>query len=446
MRSASPRTVVLVGCVILLSAGRAGAQDWPQWRGPNREAKTMGFTVPETWPKELKEKWKVTVGTGDATPALVADTLYVFSRQGSDEIIRCLDAASGKEVWHDTYAAPCVTGPAGSHPGPRSSPAVANGKVVTLGVSGILSCYDTANGKMLWRKEEIQGWPMFYTASSPIIVDGLCIAQLGGAKNGAIVGYDLATGEQKWRWTGDSPAYASPALMVVDGTKLIVAETRGKILAINAADGKQVWEAPCSTRYNAASPVVDGQMIIYGGGEIGAKAVKLEKEGSGFAAKELWDNKENSVIYNTPVVKDGLLFGLSQNNRFFCINTQTGKTLWTAQAGPAAGPGPAAGGGRGGPGAPGGQRGQGEQRGGRGGRGGMGGRMGGGYGSIVDAGSVLAALTPSSELIFFQSSDQAYNELAKYKVASTPTYAYPVLAGNRIFIKDQDSVILWTLP
>src|SRR5437870_10381559 len=194
MNNANRMAGVVVGCMTLLSANGVCAQDWPQWRGPNRDAKAEGFKAPQTWPKELTQKWKVTVGAGDATPALVGDRLYVFTRQGGDEVIRCLDAATGKEIWQDKYPAPSVSGPASSHPGPRSSPAVADGKVVTLGVSGILSCYDAATGKKLWRKEEIQGNPRFYAASSPIIVNGLCVAQLGGPQKGAIAAYDLATG------------------------------------------------------------------------------------------------------------------------------------------------------------------------------------------------------------------------------------------------------------
>jgi outer membrane protein assembly factor BamB len=402
----------------------AGADDWPQWRGANRDAKVAGFTAPKTWPKELTQKWKVSVGGGDATPALVGDKLYVFTRQGGDEVIRCLDAATGKELWQDKYAAQPAERPAGGpHAGPRSSPAVADGKVVTLGVRGTLSCLDAATGKVVWRKDDFKGfWPQFFVSSSPVVVDGLCVAQLGGKQNGrgkdngGIVAYDLATGTEKWKWAGDSPGYASPVLMAVNGTKLIVAETAGNVVAVTAADGKLAWQTPFAARgmggYNAATPIVEGQTIIYGGGGRGATAVKIEKKGDGFGAKQLWSNKETSVQFNTPVLKNGLLFGLSQGNQFFCMNAQNGKTLWTA-------PAPQAGGG---------------------------GRRGGGYGSIVDAGPVLMALTPASQLIVFEPNDKEFKKVAGYKVADSQTFAYPVVAGNRVFVKDQDSVTLWTIP
>jgi outer membrane protein assembly factor BamB len=421
------RTIIAVtGVVFLMTARCALTQNWPQWRGVNRDAKATGFTAPKTWPKELTPKWKAAVGQADATPALVGDKLYVFARQGDEEVTRCLDAVTGKEVWADKYAAAGATGPASGHAGPRSSPTVADGKVVTLGVRGTLSCLDAATGKVLWRKDDFSGaWPRFFTASSPIIVGGLCIAQLGGAGNGAMVAYDLATGDQKWKWTGEGPAYASPVLMTVDGSKLIVAETEKNIVALNVADGKLVWETPFAAQgmsYNAATPIVDGQTLIYCGQGRGTKAVKIEKQGDGFTAKELWSNPENSVQFVTPVLKNNLLVGLSQRNDFFCINTKDGKTAWTAPLTP-----PAAG------------------AEGQAGGGGRGGRGRGGYGSIVDAGPVFLALTPASELIAFQPSDKAYTELARIKVAETPTYAYPVVSGNRIFVQDQNAVILYTV-
>ncbi len=405
------------------------ADDWPQWRGLNRDARAAGFTAPQTWPKELTQKWKSPVGDGVSTPALVGDKLYVFSREGGNEVTRCLDAATGQEVWQTKYEAPAPNGPAAQFSGPRSSPAVADGKVVTLGVRGTVCCSEAATGKLLWRRDDFDGSvPNFSAASSPLITDGLCIAVLGGKDNGAVAAYDLATGDPKWKWTGDGAAYASPTPLTVEGVKLVATLTEHNVVAIQTGDGKQVWEVPFASQgmgaYNACSPVVDGSTVIYSGSKRGMKAVKLEKDAAGaFTAKDLWANADESVQFNTPALANGLLFGLTQANVLFCVKEQDGLTAWTAPVA-AAGAAPAPGGGGGG-----------------GGRG----MRGGGFGSIVSAGSVMLALTPSSELIAFQPSDKAYTELARYKVAESPTHAYPVAAGNRIFVKDKDSVILWTV-
>jgi outer membrane protein assembly factor BamB len=412
MKSASLTTGVIAVCAALLGVGAARAQDWPQWRGPNRDGKATGFTAPKTWPKELMEKWKVKVGEGVATPALVGDKLYVFSRESGSEVIRCLDAGTGKEVWKDSYEARGVTGPASGFSGPRCSPAVADGKVVTLGVHGKLSCYDAASGKKLWSKDDVKGEPRFAVASSPIIVDGLCIAQLGGESGGGIVAYELATGNEKWKWTGDGPAYSSPVLLTLGDTKAIIAMTAKNIVGVNVADGKLLWEtsfpAGGGQVYNAATPMVDGQTVLYGGnGGRGTRAVKIDKKDAAFEGKELWTNKDNSVKYNTPVIKSGLVYALSDRDSIFCINAETGTTAWKSSA---VGPG---------------------------------GRQAG-YGSIVEAGPVLLALTPKGELIVFEPSDKEFKQIASYKVG-TDTYAYPILSGNRVFMKDRDSVILWTI-
>ena len=405
-------TMCLVFGVVLSATASAVALDWPQWRGSNRDAKVTGFTAPETWPQELSQKWKVPVGDGVSTPALVGDRLYVFTRHKADEVVRCLDANTGREIWKDQYESEPPDGASDRYPGPRSSPTVADGKVVTYGARGVLSCYDTETGKVIWRKSEYtDSLPRFYTSSSPIVVEGLCIAQLGGEKAGAIVAYDLASGEVSWKWAGDGTAYASPVLLAMGGTSIVIAETDDNIVGLEFSTGQVVWETPYAVSgrgYNAATPVLDGQTIIYTGSNRGAIAAQFSKQGDSLTTQELWNNQDNSVQYNTPVLKDGLLYGLSKSNVLFCINAKTGKTMWTDTVL-------------------------------------AGGRGRGGYGSIVDAGSVLFALTPAAQLIVFQPSDTEFKQIASYKVSDGGTYAYPIVAGNRVFVKDAESVTLWSI-
>jgi len=409
MKEATRKKIVLVGCVALMFASCVLAQDWPQWRGPNRDGKPTGFTAPQQWPAELTQKWRVTVGFGDSTPALVGDKLYVSARQGEEEVTLCLNAANGNELWKDKYAAQAVTGPASRHPGPRSSPAVADGKVVTLGVGGVVSCLDADTGKLVWRKDPFSRIvPSFFTSFSPIIVYRMAIAHLGGQGNGAIIAYDLITGNEKWRWAGEGPDYGSPVLFTVEGTKQIVTPTEKSIVGIRVADGKLLWQFPFSPpgrAYNAATPIVDKQTIIITGAGRGTKCLKIERQGDDFAVRELWSNPDLATQFNTPVLKDDLLFGLSNRNNLYCINAQTGQTAWTDETA-------------------------------------CGSR---GFGAIVGTGSCLIALTNDSDLIVFKPDGRAYSEIKRYKVAETVTNAHPIVAGNRVFIKDQETVTMWTL-
>ncbi len=409
MKKASWLSAGMVGCLVLAAASCAFAQDWPQWRGPARDGKVTGFEAPAVWPKQLTEKWRTTVGTGDATPALLGDNLYVFARQGEDEVTLCLHADTGKEIWKDAYAAQAVSGAASRHPGPRSSPAVAGGKVVTIGVGGVLSCLDAAKGKLVWRKDPFpKVVPRFFTAMSPMIVGTTAIAHLGGQGEGAMLALDLATGEEKWRWTAEAPEYASPVLMTVDGTEQIVTLSEKSLLGISLADGKLLWQVsfvPKGRAYNAATPIIDRQTVIFTGSGRGTRAVKIEKQSDGFAARELWSNPEVATQFNTPVLKDGLLFGLTDRSNLFCLRAATGEIAWTDDT-----------------------------------------RYERGFAAMVDAGTVLLVLPSSSELIAFKPSEEKYEEVARVKVADSPTYAHPLIAGNRIFIKDADAVTMWTIP
>jgi outer membrane protein assembly factor BamB len=400
--------ISLITVLIITGSLSTSAQDWPQFRGINRDGKVTGFKAPQAWPKELTQQWKINVGFGDATPVLVGKKLYLSTRQGTDEVVLCLDAATGKELWKNVYAAPAVTGPSASqHPGPRSTPAVASGKVVTFGVTGILSCLDAANGKLLWRKENpTNAIPSFYTGMSPIITDGMCIIHAGKKDDGQVIAYDLTTGNEKWKWAGEGPAYSSPSVMTADGKKLLIVITEKNIMALGLTDGKLLWQvaAPVQQRfYNCVSPFIDGQTIVYSGQGLGSKALKVEKQGDQFTTKELWTNAEVGAKWNTPILKDGFLYGFTDQKRIYCLNYATGQTAWMDNA------------------------------------------VNSDFSTIVDCGSVIIGLISTDNLIVFKPDGKEYSELAKYKVSETPIYAFPIISGDNIYIKDAESLILYKL-
>jgi outer membrane protein assembly factor BamB len=402
---------LLTASVFLLSISllASQAQDWPQWRGINRDGKVTGFKAPQTWPQQLNQTWKVSVGFGDATPALVNNKLFVFTRQGDNELLQCLDAATGKQLWQSAgYPAVTVSGPPASHPGPRSSVAVSEGKVVTLGVGGNIACFDAANGKLIWKNEDFKGAvPQFFTGMSPLISSGICYAHLGGPQTGQFVAFDLSTGAIKWKVEGESPAYGSPVLMTIDGSKQIVFQAQTKLISFNLSDGKQLWEfaTPVGTGrvQNATSPVIDQNKIYYTGLSNGVNAIEIKKEGDSFAVNKLWTNPDFSTGFSTPLLKDGFLYGLSNRSRLFCINASTGQTAWTDET-PLQN-----------------------------------------FGSIVDAGSVIIALTSNSNFVVLKPDGQKYNQVALIKLAESSIYAHPILSGNRIYIKDNESLTLFTI-
>ncbi|MGD0755542.1 MAG: PQQ-binding-like beta-propeller repeat protein [Bacteroidales bacterium] len=393
--------------LIIIGTVNVYSQDWPQWRGMNRDGKVTGFKAPSAWPAELKQVWKVSVGFSDATPVLAGNKIYLNTRQADQEVILCLDAATGKELWKTTYAAMAVTGPSASqHPGPRGTPAVSNGKVVTFGASGILSCLDAATGKLLWRKDNpSNAFPAFFTGTSPLITDGLCIIHIGKKDDGQVVAYDLNSGNEKWKWSGEGPSYSSPSVMTLEGKKLLIAITEKNIMALSLTDGKLLWQiaTPVQQRYyNCVSPYIDGQTIYYTGQGTGMKAIKVEKSGNEYVTKELWSNKEVGAKWNTPILKDGFLYGFTDQKRIYCLSASTGQTAWIDNA------------------------------------------VSSDFSTIVDCGSVIIGLTSTDNLIVLKPDGKTYTEVVKYKVSDTAIYGYPVISGNSIYIKDAESLMRYS--
>ena len=393
--------------IFLISSSNLFSQDWPQFRGIGRDSKVTGFKAPKAWPAELKQVWKVNVGFGDATPVLSGKRIYLAVRQNADEVILCLDAGTGKEIWRSAYPSPAVSGPSTSHPGPRSTPAISDGKIVTFGVSGILTCLDAATGKVLWKKENPENAvPQFYTGMSPLIVDKICIAHTGTKDKGQVVALDLTTGNEKWKWEGDGPAYSSPSLMISDKQKYIIVQTEKNLMALSLADGKLQWQVPTPVQqrfYNAASPYINGQIIYYTGQGTGTKALQVNKEGGKFVTKELWSNPEIGTKWNTPVLKDGFLYGFTDQKRLFCIDASTGKTAWNDNT------------------------------------------VNSDFATIVDCGTVIIGLPSTGNLIVMKPDPKAYSEVSKYKVAETPVYAFPVISGNTIYVRDSENLMMYRL-
>jgi len=163
----------------------------------------------------------------------------------------------------------------------------------------------------------------FFGSQLPILVSGLCIAQLGGDSDGAIVAYDLATGNEKWKWTGDMPGYGSPVLVNVEGTQVIVAPTDKNMVAIDVATGNSCGKflsLKAVQRSHADHRRANAHLRL-----AGTTAEKLTLASDGIKAEQLWNNPDASVVFNTPVLKDGLIFGLTANNQVFCVREATGK-------------------------------------------------------------------------------------------------------------------------
>jgi outer membrane protein assembly factor BamB len=389
------------------------AQDWSQWRGPNRDGVVATSAVPAAWPEALKPGWKLTVGVGHASPVVAGGRVIVFARQEEREVVTAVDLATGKIAWQEGYDAPYTVNPiAKVHgPGPKSTPVVANGKIYTLGIAEILSCYDVATGKLAWRKSFGDQYkstsPDFGTAASPLVDRGLLIVHVGTSGQGALTAFDAATGDVKWRWTGDGPSYVSPIVVEFGGTRQVVTQSQSSIVSVAEDSGKPLWSIPFTTPYvqNIVTPLLYKDLLIFSGLNQGVMAVRPARKGDAWVAETVWRNTDVGMYMNSPILSGDLLFGLSHKNKgqFFCLEAGSGKTAW------------------------------------------MGEPRQGDNAAMVLAGAFVVSLTSDGDLIVAKSGSGGLETLRKYKVAESATWAHPILIGRRLLIKDATTLALWTI-
>ena len=390
---------------LLAAAVVTWAQDWPQWRGPNRDGVVGVYSAPAVWPEKLKLKWKVNVGEGHSSPVMADGKIYLHTRQGEREVVSCLRPGTGEVIWQEAYAASYTVNPAAERHGKgvKSTPVVQAGRIYTMGIGGILSCFDAKTGKPQWRKEF--GSPDFGTAMSPLVDRGLLIAHVGTGGHGALTAFDAETGSERWSWKGDGPAYASPIVVELGGTRQVVTQSQHNIVGVSVATGELLWRIPFNTAYdqNIVTPVLYRDTLIFSGLDNGVMAVRVLKRGSEWSTETLWQNKDVSMYMSSPVVSGDLLFGLSHHKRgqFFCLDPRNGTTLWTSEGREAT------------------------------------------NAAIVDAGTVLLLLTDNAELIVVKKSGKGFEPLRKYSVADSPTWAHPVVLSGGILIKDTTTLALW---
>jgi outer membrane protein assembly factor BamB len=383
------------------------AQQWPQWRGPARNGVAQA-AVPAAWPAALAKKWTIPVGPGYSTPIAVDARVFVHARDGEQETVTAYDVETGRQLWRDAYPAPYrVNQAAASHgPGPKSSPAFAQGRVYTFGISGILTCYDAASGKVAWRKQPSPEQPLYGVATSPIVVDGVAVVFAGGHERGALIGFDAVTGAVRWQWAGGAPAYASPVVATLAGVKQLVTQSRTHVVGVGL-DGKLLWQIPIESPYdqNSVTPIVAGDLVIVSALSNPTTALRINRSGATFTPQEVWKNAEVSMYMSTAIVAGDALVGLGQRNRgqFFAIDVKTGRTLWTT-------------------------RGRETEN-----------------AALIRVPGYTLIQTTEGELIVARDSATAFDVVKRYDVADSSTWAHPSLAGSRLFVRDAKSLTMWSI-
>jgi outer membrane protein assembly factor BamB len=321
-----------------------------------------------------------------------------------------LDAATGKEVWSTSYPAAFTPMKAAARhgSGPKSTPVYFKGRLYSIGMTGIVTAFDAASGKQLWQKPGSTVVPQYTThAFSPIVEGAMVIFHIGGHDQGALTAFDLATGDVKWSWNGDGPAYASPIVVSLGGTRQVVTMTQKNIVGVSAATGELLWQRPFVSKFqdNSITPTLYGQTIIVSGTEMGVTAFTVANRTNKWVTDDVWKNEDVALSLSNGVLVGDTLYGMSHraSGQLFALDAKSGKTLWKGDP-----------------------------------------RLATNV-AMVKSGDLLFVLKDDAELMVARANPAAFEPLKRYKVAESATWAQPTLSGNRIFVKDVSTLALWTV-
>ncbi len=403
--------LALAACALGARPGAAqspGSPDWPQWRGPHRDGRVSGLAPRASWPETLAPGWKVTLGTGHSSPVVAAGRVYQHSREGESEVVRALDLATGRELWKQAYPVAYEMNPAatGHGKGPKSTPTLADGRLYTFGITGVLCAWDAASGRLVWRKtfeaSHRATSPAFGTAMSPLVEGGRVIAHVGGDGDGALVALDAATGAPGWSWKGDGPGYASPVAATFDGVRQVVTQSQNALVGVAADTGALLWKIPLKTPYeqNSVTPIVSGGLVVYSGLDVPLTAARPVKKGAGFALENAWTNPDVASYLSTPVLDGGRIYGLSHKKKgqWFCVDAASGRTLWLSD-----------------------------------------GRQAESAAILAGAGA-LFLLDTNGALTVAAADPTGFRPLRKWSLGTSATWAHPVLLDTGILVKDVDTL------
>ena len=407
---AHARVTLVVALALITSLPVASAGDWPQILGPERTGiaaadERLADRWPDSGPCEI---WRRDVGAGYAGVAVTAGRVILFHRVADREVVEALDAATGRPQWkadHPTSFMPQV----GGGNGPLCVPVIHGNRVIVFGPQGVLTCLDAATGERLWMREthrEFGGQEGYFGAgSTPLVVGGHVIVNVGGAKQDAgVVAFALATGATVWQATAEPASYAAPVQVAVGGEPHVLIVTRYACLLLDPATGDVRWRFPFGQRgptVNAATPVVPaaGRLFITAAYGIGCVCADFDRS----AATPKWEGPGPlATQYCTPIVADGHLYGIDGRDDvppadLVCIEAASGREVWRER--------------------------------------------GFGYGTLLAADGKLLAAKTDGELVLLRATPAGVDVLARSRPLPGTLRALPALAAGRLYLRDDDTLM-----
>ena len=374
---------------------------WPGFRGPGRDGVVRGVRIETDWaaspPVEL---WRRPIGPAWSSFAVGGDLVYTQEQRGEDEDVSCYDLTTGEPVWRHRDAARFWESNGGA--GPRGTPTLSNGRVYTLGATGILNALDAGAGSVVWSRNaasdtgaRLPGWGF---ASSPLVVGDVVIV----ATAGKLAAYDIATGEPRWIGRDGGDGYSSPHLMTIGGVAQVLLLSGAGAISVAPADGTLLWEHPwkVGTRIVQPARTADGDLLI--SADAGMRRVAVARGTDGWTVAERWTSNGLKPYFNDFVVHDGHAYGFD-GRLLSCIDLEDGKRKW------------------------------------------KGGRYGNGQLVLLSDQGLLLVVSEQGELALVKAAPDQFTELARLPAIEGKTWNHPVVAGDVLLVRNGEEMVAFRL-
>ena len=402
MKNISIKTLMSVAIILLCLSAESNAQvggEWPQWRGPNRDGISKETGLLKQWPADGPALvWKATgAGAGYSSLAISNGRLFTMGLRGGREYVIAFDVATGKEAWATAHGG-AFRNDRGD--GPRGTPTVDGANLYALGGNGDLSCLEARTGRVIWTINILKKFggsnPQWGISESPLVIGDKLLVNAGGP-GASIVALSKKDGSLIWKSQSDPAGYSSGMPVQIGDTTQVVFFTEQRALGLDLKDGKFLWGYPRASNdtANVATPVVRGNRVFissdYG---TGAGLVEIKADGK---AQEVYFTKEMRNHHSSSILIGDYLYGFS-SGILTAMRFDTGEVAWRDRSV--------------------------------------------GKGSLVYADGNLYALSENGVVGLIEATPTAYREKGRFRIAqdSLPTWTHPVIAGGRLYLRDQDTI------
>lgn len=375
--------------------------EWPGFRGELRDGKVEGLRIETDWktspPVEL---WRRPIGPGCSSFAVHGDLMYTQEQRGNNEVVSCYNLKTGDPIWKYSYEARFWDSHAGA--GPRSTPTLSEGRVYTLGGTGILTVLDAADGQLFWSRDvasetgiESLEWGF---ASSPLVINEVVIV----AVSGKVAAYDIKSGESLWYGPDGGESWSSPHLFTIDGVQQVLFMNETGVTSFLPEDGQVLWEYSWpGAKIVQPALCANGDLVLSAGNAQGIGRFEISQETSGWIINELWTSVRLRPNFNDFVLHKGFAYGF-EGPSLACLDLEDGSRKW------------------------------------------KGGRYGGQILLLADQ-DLLLVLSEKGDLALVEAVPSKLTELASFSAIKGKTWNHPAIAGNILLIRNMEEMAAFRL-